>query len=60
MRLNLKNAFALTFLAVLATTVGCGEAESGPSADPDQIQEYLNNNPEAANADMNPPADPQM
>jgi hypothetical protein len=60
MRFNFKNALALTFLAVTATTLGCGESESGPSAAPDEIQEYLDNNPDAANADMNPPPDPAM
>ncbi|EMI25352.1 membrane or secreted protein [Rhodopirellula europaea] len=60
MRIATTNLLALALLAFIATTVGCGESESGPSSDPDQIQEYLDNNPEAANADMDPPPDPKM
>ncbi len=60
MRIATSNLLALALLAFIATAVGCGESESGPSSDPDQIQEYLDNNPEAANADMDPPPDPQM
>ncbi|PHQ31439.1 hypothetical protein [Rhodopirellula bahusiensis] len=60
MRIATTQVLALALLAFVATTVGCGNSESGPSSNPDEIQDYLDNNPEAANADMNPPPDPEM
>ncbi|MEO1528623.1 MAG: hypothetical protein AAFX06_24650 [Planctomycetota bacterium] len=57
MRKTLTYLLSVGFLAALA---GCGTTEAEPSATTDEVQAFLDENPEAANAELDPPPDPEI
>ncbi|MGB7329093.1 MAG: hypothetical protein WBD31_29705 [Rubripirellula sp.] len=50
----------LALVVSLCFASGCGSSEAEFSADTSEVEAFLEANPESANADMEPPADPEM
>ena len=46
-------------LALIGSIAGCSGSEGTISGDSDEVAEFLKENPDVANADMEPPADPE-
>ena len=59
----MKNAFWMSLVSLafmLALTIGCsGSSETGLSSSGDEVQQFLDENPELAEADLEPPPDPE-
>ncbi len=50
-----------SFLVMLSlgSFVGCSSSEATVSAEPNEVEAFLKDNPDLANADVNPPEDPE-
>ena len=50
-----------SFLVMLSMGifVGCSSSETAVSADVNEVETFLKDNPELANADLSPPEDPE-
>ena len=46
-------------LVLIGSFAGCSSSEATISGDSDEVEQFLKDNPDVANADMEPPADPE-
>ena len=60
MKYDLKIFFGILMALSLVFTGGCsGSSDAEVTSDASEVQSYLDDNPESANLDMEPPPDPE-